>query len=399
MLKKSLFNISFVSAGNIFNAILGFVFLSAVAKTLSVDLFGKYALVTSILVAASKLLDFGTNSIYVSDSITKDSKMKEVFLFTKIILLAVAVPISLLILNILGLLSLEISVLFIVGLVGYGINYTLFAIFQKVQDFKFTVLINTIPGIIKGTIGVLIFLGIASLDFTQAFGIFALSITSSAILFIALPEEYKRISFTTKGWFEFLKNAWAAGTSLMIRVSWGAISNSILKIAKTFTDVGIFSLANKIANIFSLVSMSIFTVILPKNAIKKRDKELYDYKETVLISIGVLIMAVGAIVAGKVFIIFVFGDKFAASLPILNILIVAYALGAINHFLETYFYIEENTKGLLGITLLNLGFFLILAFILVPIKGLMGLAYTQLISSAIALAISAYVIQQKYLPK
>ena len=66
---RSLYNISIVSTGNIFNAVLGMLFLFAVAKTLSIEVFGKYALITSVLVSISKIIDFGTNSIYVSNSL------------------------------------------------------------------------------------------------------------------------------------------------------------------------------------------------------------------------------------------------------------------------------------------------------------------------------------------
>ena len=391
-----MFNISIVSAGNIFNAILGFLFLSAVARDLSVELFGKYALVTSILLAASKIIDFGTNSIYVSESISKDREMASVFLFTKIVLLAISIPVSIIILLLLGLYSRDLVLLFIGGLVGYGINYTLFAFFQKAQLFLYTVLVNTIPGIIKGVIGVLIFFNYVQVDFISAFGIFSLAILASVIVLPFLPSEFKNIKLKKEGSIDFIKNSWAAGTALLVRVSWGALSNSILKIAKTFTDVGIFSLANKIANIFSLISLSVFTVLLPKNAMKKKQNEAYDLKETALISGLIMIMAGGAIIAGQFFIIRVFGTKFEASLPILNILIVAYALGSINHFLENYFFVEENTKGLLWITVVNLAAFMGLAFMLVPPYGLSGLAYTQLLSSAIALGMSAFVISTKY---
>lgn len=398
MLKKSLFNISYVSAGNVFNAILGFLFLSAVAKALTLDEFGKYALITSVLVATTKIIDFGTNSVYVSDSISKNAKLTEVFYFTKVVLLLISIPISLIILFFLQIADIGIILIFILGLIGYAINYTLFAFFQKGEMFLETILLNTLPGIFKGIIGIAVFLGYLELNFEQFFGVFSISIFISAILYIWLPQEFKiKInSLSSKGALDFIKTSWAAGAALLIRVSWGAISNSILKLAKSFTDVGIFSLANKIANIFSLISLSVFTVMLPKNAFKKKLSQNYDFREALVIGVLIIFLAIGAIVVGKVFILYVFEDKFAASLPILNILIVAYAIGSINHFLENFFFIENNTKLLLNITLVNLFFFLLFAVLLVPSYGLVGLAYTQLISSAISLAVSIYTINSRY---
>lgn len=71
MRKKSFINIFVVGAGNGINAILGLMFFTAVARTLSIEDFGKYALLASLLVSLSKIMDFGTNSLFVAKSIAK----------------------------------------------------------------------------------------------------------------------------------------------------------------------------------------------------------------------------------------------------------------------------------------------------------------------------------------
>ncbi len=392
MLNKSFYSISFVGIGNILNAVLGFVFLSAVAKTLPVETFGKYALITSVLVAISKIMDFGTNSIFVSQSITREDNIKNEFLTLRLMLFVITLPIALFVLYVLDVYTLQTAIVFFLGLVGYGINNTLFAFFQKAQKFNFTYLINTIPAAIKTVFGFLALMGIINLSFEYAYAIFSISMLSSIIFYNYLPEELKGFKFSTKKTFTLLKESTAAGTSLMIGVSWGALSNSILKLAKTFTDVGIFSLANRIANIFSLVSLSIFTVLLPKNAARKKDAQGYDFKETGVIAVGVLVLAFFAILVGNAFINIVFGDKFADSLGVLNILIIAYAISAIHTFLNNYFFIEENTKVILLITGVHLGSFLILGFLLIPQYSIIGLGYTHLISTTIALGTSIYAI-------
>jgi len=66
----SLKKVSFVSSGNLFNAVIGLVYLAAVAKNLSLEDFGKYAVLTALLTSISRLIDFGTNSMFVAKSIT-----------------------------------------------------------------------------------------------------------------------------------------------------------------------------------------------------------------------------------------------------------------------------------------------------------------------------------------
>lgn len=392
MLKKSLFSISLVGVGNVMNAVLGFVFLSAVAKTLEVETFGKYALITSILVAVSKIMDFGTNSLYVSQSIAKENDLKNTFLTLKFILFLTTLPISIVVLNVLDVFTTSTAILFFFGLIGYGVNHTLYAFFQKSQQFEFTFLINTLPAFVKASLGTLALLGIINLSFESAFSIFALSILLSSLFYYFVPKNLKGFSFSFTDTFKLFKESASAGTALMIGVSWGALSNSILKLAKTFTDVGIFSLANRIANIFSLISLSIFTVLLPKNAKRKKELKGYDFKETAIIAGGVLLLAVGAIIVGNVFVQIIFGEKFAGSIGVLNILIVASAISAIHTFLNNYFFVEEKTNMILLVTGMHLGAFLILGYLLIPDYSIIGLGYAHLISTCIALATSIFAI-------
>ena len=87
MLKKSLIKISYVSLGNILNAGLGFLYIAAVAKTLELNDFGKYALLASFLVIIAKIIDFGTNSIYVAGTISNKEDLNEIFFGVKLFLL------------------------------------------------------------------------------------------------------------------------------------------------------------------------------------------------------------------------------------------------------------------------------------------------------------------------
>ena len=150
-MKKSLTKIVLVGAGNVLNALLGFAFLSVVAKTLELESFGKYALLTTLLVTISKIIDFGTNSVFVAESISTDNKsLTGIFYGIKVVLLGVSIPISILVLTLLNLISPNVILIFTLGLVAYSINYTLNALFQKDEKFLHLVSLNTLPAIIKG---------------------------------------------------------------------------------------------------------------------------------------------------------------------------------------------------------------------------------------------------------
>ena len=270
MLRKSLLKVGFVGSGNILNALLGFTFLAAVAKTLDLDSFGKYALLTTLLVSISKLIDFGTNSVFVARSISKeDSNLNNIFLTTKVLLTILTLPIYVIALLLLHDLSFSFLAILFLGSIVYGINYTLFGFFQKDERYTLLVLLNLLPSIIKGIFALMIFTSFYKPDLVQAVAIFSLSIVASSFLIPFSKNIFKfRLSFN--GVSDLIKNSYPAGISQFIAESWPTLSNAAAKLSGGFADVGIFSLASKISHIFALASLSIFTVLLPKNANRKR---------------------------------------------------------------------------------------------------------------------------------
>lgn len=384
MLKHSLFKISYVSAGNLFNAALGFAFIAIIAKTLPLEHFGKYALLTSFLVFISKIMDFGTNSTYVSQSITKNDNITNKFLSSKILLFLISLPISVVFLYGFNLLNLQTFIVFTIGLILYGINFTLFSYFQKKELFLKAILLNTLPAIAKGIFAALIFFKLISVDLSGAFAIFSFSMILSMI-FISFAPNHIIKSFKFAIDWSFIKESIPAGISILIGDGWSAINNSVAKYTGSFVNVGIFSLADKISNIFSLVSLSIFTVLLPKNANRKKVSLKYDFKETMVISALILILSLIAIFAAQIFINQFFNGKFEDSIKILDILIFSSAFTAIYSFMRDYFFIEEQTHYLLWISILKLALFLIASAFLVSSMGIVGIATANLIASVAAL--------------
>jgi len=397
VLNKSLMKISYVSFGNILNAGLGFLFIAAVAKTLELNDFGKYALLTSLLVIIAKIIDFGTNSIYVANTIAKKEDLNEIFFGVKLFLFVITIPVSYVVLFLFGLLDLKTITLFIFGLIAYGFNFTFFAIFQKNEKYTKIILINTVPALIKGVFSLLIFLKLLTLSFTQAFGIFSISIFACLIFYKDLIKEVKKINIKSKDAFNLIKKSIPAGISLLINDGWSAISNSIAKITGSFSDVGIYSLADKISNVFSLISLSIFTVLLPKNAARKRDNLKYDFNETLIISLIVFMLAVFTTVFFQIFINIFFEGKFDQSIKILDLLIFSSAITAIYSFMRDYFFIENRTPELLIITLVKLGGFILIVLFTAPHLKLTGIALSNLSASVVSLIITVYLIFRKKL--
>jgi len=353
----------------------------AVATKLPKEEFGIYGLLTLLLVSFSKLIDFGSNSNYVTEFISKSKHYLEELISFKIYSFMFASVTSTIVLIFVNhIYDLEIIGSFILGLLFYGVNYTLFALFQRDEEFIKASLLNFIPATIKLCFGVLILLNFITIDLKLAFIIFSLSMCGSLVFLIFKYQEFQNIKFRPRI-FHFVKNFYLAGISQTINESWSTISNQILRILKSLADLGTFSLASKLSNVFSLISYSIYTVILTSNAKRRRDETGYNIKESLLLGLFLILLATIGSTISPYFFKIAFDDKFDDSIIIFSILIFSQAFTSIHKFLDNYFFIEEKSKTLLYITTGKLVMFIILSIVLTSSYGILGLAFADLIVS------------------
>lgn len=380
-MKDSLKNISIVSLTNFINLGFGLVLFLAVATKLTTEDFGVYSLLTLLLVSISKVIDFGSNSSYVSEYISKSKNSINELLNFKIVSFIFASIISFLIVTLLNeIRDIKILVPFILGLAFYGVNYTLFALFQRDEEFVKASLLNFFPAVIKLIFGILIFLSVINIDITLAFTIFSLSMAGSSLLIFLKFKDF--MNFRLKlNVFNFFKKFYFAGISQIINESWSTVANQILRLIKTLADLGTFSMASKLSNVFSLISYSIYTVILTSNSKRRRDETGYNIKESLILGLFLIFLAtIGSIISPYFFKLF-FQNKFDDSILIFSILIFSQAFASIHKFLDNYFFIEEKSKTLLKITTTKLISFLILSIFLTSNYGIIGLAFADLVVS------------------
>ncbi len=396
MRKRSFINISIVSGGNIFNAGLGLIFIATAAKILSVEDFGKYALLTSLLVIISKVMDFGTNSFFVAHSLSGEENIVSKFLTLKTILLLITLPIAIATLRVFNLLTLQLLLLFISGLIGYFINYSLFAFFQKEEKFIQAVSINTLPAIIKGSCALFLLISKSNTNINTLFAIFTLSILTDLFFLLRIHHYLKTFKFNLRGVHSLLSNSLPAGLHQLVADGWSAIANSVAKAFGSFSDVGVFSLADKISSVFSLISLSIFTVLLPKNALRKKENRTYDLEETALISAIIGILAVVAILVAQVVLKQFFGSKFSTSAGILDLLIIASAVTSIHSFMRDYFFVEKITGNLLVFTIIRVSVFILISILLAPNLQTKGIAIASLVSAVATLLATLLAIGNRW---
>jgi O-antigen/teichoic acid export membrane protein len=380
-MKESILKIGYVSILNFINLGLGLILFLSLAQKLSIEDFGIYALLTLLLVSLSKIIDFGSNSTFVSDFISKGKhSLNEVISF-KIISFVMVSLISLIILiYVNNITNISLLISFILGLFFYGINYSLFGLFQKDEEFFKASMLNFFPALVKAIFGGLFVTGFIQPDYILGFQVFALSMAASAIFLKFKIKEIKTFKFTFSI-KTFFKKFYLAGVSQAINESWSTISNQILALLRTLVDLGSFSLASKLSNVFSLISYSIYTVILTTNAKRRKFLISYNLTESLILGIFLIIIAtIGSFIAPIFFKVF-FGNKFDDSIIIFTILLFSQAFASIHKFLDNFFFIEEKSQTLLKFTIIKLLLFIILSVLLTNTYGIIGLAVADLVVS------------------
>ncbi len=271
-------------------------------------------------------------------------------------------------------------------------NYLFYAYFQKAEMYAEMIILNTLGQVIKGVYATLFLLNIIEPSLNLSFGVFSLSIFAGIFLYVRIPVELKNFKFDLTSVKDLFKESYPAGISQLIAESWSTISNGVAKFTSGFSDVGVLSVASKISNIFNLVALSIFAVLLPKNAQLKKKKVGYDFLETGIIAAAVMLMAVAATFVARLFVVQIFGEKFENSLGLLDILIYAAAIASIHSFLENFFFIEGKTNYIIAASFGKLTAYILAAIVLVPVMSLYGIAWANIVSSVAGLGIAIYFI-------
>lgn len=391
--KSSFFKIVLVSGGNIAASGLALTFFIICAKVLPLEDFGRYVLLTTLLFSLSTLMDFGTNSLFVAKSIKNDitatANLTSLFVLSKLLLFGVTSCVSLVVLVYSNLFSAPIFGLFMLGLFGYFIHNLYFSFFQKSELFLYGVLLNVFSGIIKASVAGLVYFQLIEFSYERAFFVFSGSLLSGLLLTPFLPMVLSKKPVVGADLLTFFKQASLAGTSQFIQAGWQGLTNTVVKVFLTFADTAVFSLSNKVAGIFSVLSYSIFTVLLPKNAKLKKQQHAYNLGESVLLA-GIL-LTIGALAYLLIDPGFnlVFGTKYAASKAVLGLLILSASFNAVQMFLENYFYVEETTKFILIVNVTRLTCFVLLSKLLAQMYFLKGIAYAQAGSSFLAVLVLA----------
>ncbi len=377
-----------VGVSNLANGIGGFIFLIASARLLPTDDYAKFAVLTASFVFFAKITELGTTPAFVTLSIQEKTDYSKALLKLKVYFGLVAFVLCFAFLNFFSISDFYTFFALSLGFIGYLINDYLFALFQLKEDFLKTSLINFLPAVVKAVFALLAIASVVSYNFYQ------FSLLYLASLLVAFPLAFSKkalSSIQTKTESEekgkvkqLLVLGTPAGVSQALILIVPLINSTMIKSSLGLTQVASFALAEKISTIFSLASLTLFTVFLPKNA-QQTKKGLLTSKTVFLplvylvLSLFVMLAATGPLLK------FIFNDKYQSLIELSYILSISAALTASSSFLENIYYIFHKTKVLFTVQLLKIFILLTLNLVLIKTVGVFGVAFSNLGSSFLSL--------------
>jgi len=149
-----------------------------------------------------------------------------------------------------------------------------------------------------------------------------------------------------------------------------------------------YGLAYHIAFVFPIISRTLFTVLLPKVSRMELASDLRSYRRQVL---GFYPVALGltalGMVAGPLFIQLAFGDKYAAAVPIMRMLILGFGLHIIFNPLGTILYNVKQHHYITIIHAAQVPLLIGLNLVLIPRWQALGATWSQLLIRVLGVAV------------
>lgn len=377
-----------VAFGTLVNAALGLAFYLVVIRNLSVSAFGEFSLLLAIGVLAGELGDLGFTSGILKFG--HDSDFPKVLTLTFYQRYCVSVVIILIGFLAQLVLGLDFLVSGTLGIVLLFFNLVTTA-FQSQEKYKFSVGLNIFCNLLRLLlILVLVYLGaltgVAALwTFVVSYGV--AFIAGFVLLIFVLkfsPVDLPTVKDIIPKIMSF--SPWV-GASQGVAALGAKIDNPMIFAFTGAFQTGLYSGAQKLASIISQFAGVLDSVFAPK--LSKNDSPHHFRHFLILASVAAFFILL-SIPFASWFVTLVFPPDYQASIPVLEVLLLGYALFFLSTpFASSLVYRYGRSHFHLSGNVLSLALTVVLYLLLLPKFGAMGAAYTFVIVNTVSLVFFA----------
>jgi|GEM_PF-3839694 len=396
---KTLYTLSFVTVGNLFNAGLGFVALIFVSRSLGPEKFGVFSVIFGFFALLSKMGDFGTNQSamrYIAHYRAKGNtidqkKIVGFFLGVTYLLIGVSAlvffPTYKLIADFLhvGPYS-SLILLAVVFSFAFVLFNTYSVIFQSYEKFTPYVLIFFFVGIFK-LVSVFLFSSGNTSSISPYLLIYFLSPLIGYLLFYYQYHVVNGVRIKPN----LNKKTFLIMTPFIYYMAISDVTGAIAGQVGVFTSsvllnsyqTGLYSAALKLSSVFTLIAGSIGTVLIPKASKYSDYANISAFaKKAMILGILIFICLLPIAFFPKFFITITSGANYVGGAKTLTILTFAGGFTIMSSSFASVFYSLERADYFAATGILNLLFTIPIMYILGNSYGINGIALATLISSA-----------------
>ena len=322
-------NSIYVMMGNALSALITFIVFIYVARMLDAASYGAYFTVMAYLAFFDVVATLGITTVVVREGAKHMARTGEI-VYNAMILRVITGTISLLICILMGVFIMPYSrvvkimiVLTAPTLVINGIVTVISSIFNIFEDMKYIAIVQIGTRIVFGILVVtFMFMG-------RDIRYVALSYTLSALFSVSptyfFSRKFVRIEakVRTEIWPWILRPAIWFGVASFLGTTYSKVDVIMLSLLSNMRNVGYYVVANNIVVVMNIISASVATALFPiiTKSIHKGDIDLERIVEyTIIFYVIAILIIIIMIVAAEKVVLVLYGDKYAQSIPVLQVL-------------------------------------------------------------------------------
>jgi len=207
----------------------------------------------------------------------------------------------------------------------------------------------------------------------------------SLLFFYALYKQkklYYLISFSTENAKVMLQSAWPMVLTSIAVLIYMKIDQIMIKHILGMESVGLYTAAIKVYEAWIILPSILSVSLLPLMVSLKSDAKDKYVSKMIQIFSGMIWLSIIAIIAVKVIsywlIPFAFGMAYIEAIPVLNVVMFSAVFAAMGSVSGRYFTVERMEKKIAFRTILSACLNVALNYLLIPLYGIMGAAYSTL---------------------
>lgn len=396
--------------GNVATSFMGFLLIIILARTLSVEQMGVFSAFTNMAVLLSSLADFGISSglvNFVGIARRQNNKKAEgeyiaaglriELLLFLVFALLILVFHSFVAHKLLATTNTSLNYLLIIGVFAYIVwNYSSLAL-RAQRRFFLSATVDFLTGFLR-LIFIVLAVSLITVDVVGASTIYVFPAIITAVVGMTILGWSKQwLKITKKHYVEFMKFSSWIGVNKVASVISGKIDIQMLAALSGATATGLYSVPSRLIFFVTILVSSFSSVISPRlAAFDSKEIEKSYIKKTLAFSLLIIFGLLFWAIIANPFIILLFGEKYADSVPIFRLLIAAnipFVLTAPS--VNAIIYSIKKPKYIGYFSVFQLATVVALNLVFIPMFGATGPTYSLIIINSV-LAIYTWSIVTKY---